>query len=130
MGSYGKYRLILLLFVVFAAYSNLEKTDAQAGEKTDSYTHNEIRDALSSKKDMIRFSRASGLLSSLLREQKRLFTSTKGTGKNEAALKIEGLLNEAAMFASSKNYDDAYIILHNAHEVVSKSLEELAPKQK
>ena len=130
MGSYGKYRLILLLFVLFAACSNSERTDAQAEKKTDSYNYNKIKGELSSKKDMIHFSRVSGQLSNILREQKRLFTSTKGTEKNETALKIETLLNEAAMFASSKNYDDAFIILHDAHEEVAKSLEELALKQK
>jgi len=127
MCSYGKCRLILLLFVLFAACSNSEKRDTQAGKK-DSYAYNEIKSELSSKKDLIQFNRVSGLLSDLLREQKRLFIATKGNGKNETAMKIEAMLNEAALFASQSSYGDAFKTLDNTHEVVAESLNEMAPK--
>lgn len=127
MGFFGKYRLILLLFVLFAACSNSEKTGTQTGNK-DSYAYNEIKAELSSKKDLVQFNRISGMLSSLLLEQKRLFTLTKGNGKNETALKVEALLNEAALFASQNMYDDSFKTLDDAHETIAKSLREMAPK--
>jgi len=127
MNSYGKYQLVLLLFVLIAACSNSEKRDTQADKKY-SYAYNEIKGELSSKKDLIQFNRISGMLSNLLQEQKRLFTATKGNGKNETAMKIEALLNEAALFASQSSYDDAFKTLDNTHEVVAKSLNEMAPK--
>ena len=127
MSSYGKYRFALLLFVLIAACSNSEKTGAKEGDNSP-YAYDEIKSELSSRKDMIHFSKASGMLSNVLREQKLMFIATKGHVKNETGLRIEALLNEAAMFASQKRYDEAFKTLGDAHEAVVKSMKEMAPK--
>jgi len=122
-----KCRLILLFFVLITACSNSENTATQEGKKNP-YAYDEIKAELSSKKNLIHFNRIGGLMSDLLREQKRLFTLTNGNVENETAIKIEALLNEAAMFASQESYDEAFKTLDNAHELAMKSLMEMSQK--
>ena len=84
-----------------------------------------IREELALKKNLITFNKVSGMLSTTLREQKRLFIAKKGEQKNETAFKAENLLNEASLFASQHNYDKSLKILGTVHNMIITSLEEL-----
>lgn len=90
-----------------------------------SFMDTRIREELSLKKNLITFNKVSGMLSTTLREQKRLFIAKKGGQKNETALKVENLINEASLFASQHNYKESLKILETVHNIIMTSLKEL-----
>ena len=96
----------------------------------DPYAYNEIRGLLSSKENtnFYIYSRISGLLTDLLREQKRLFLLTGRTGKNEVIVKCEGLLNEAGLYASQKDYKNVFKVMDNVHKIIMESIEQMVGK--
>jgi hypothetical protein len=87
-----------------------------------------IREELSLKKNMINFNKASGLLHTALKEQKRVFTAKKGNETNKTALKIEDLMNEANLFASQRSFKKGFKVLETVHGMMMTSLKELLRK--
>ena len=97
-----------------------------AGDNVDiSFMDTRIKEELSLKKNLITFNKVSGMLSTTLREQKRLFIAKRGEQKNETAFKAENLINEASLFASQHNYTKSLTILATVHDMIMASLEEL-----
>lgn len=90
-----------------------------------SFMDTRIREELSLKKNLITINKITGMLSTTLREQKKLFIAKKGDKKNETALKAENLINEASLFASQRNYNESFKILENVHNMIMTSLKEL-----
>jgi len=97
-----------------------------AGEKkTHSLMDDGIRKELSLEKNLVNFNRASGMLTDILREQKRIFTESKAKGKNMTAMKVEDLINEANMHVSQGNYTDGYKMLETVHAILLDSIARL-----
>ena len=71
------------------------------------------------------FYKVSGMLTDVLREQKRLYTEKVGTGKNDVALAVEDMINEANLSASQADYDTSYDALGKAHETILASIRQL-----
>ncbi len=112
-----------LLFAL-ALIAGTSACSDKATEKK-SIMDDEIRNELSLKRNLINFNRASGMLSDVLREQKRVFIANKADKKNEIALKVEELMNEASLFASQDNYDKSFDILQTVHGILLASIKEL-----
>lgn len=90
-----------------------------------SFMDTRIREELSLKKNLITFNKVSGMLSTTLKEQKRLFIAKNGDQKNETAWKAENLINEASLFASQSNYNESLKVLETVHNMIMTSLKEL-----
>ncbi len=93
--------------------------------ESDPFAYNEIRKRFSSKPDIVNYNRISGMLTDLLREHKRLFRLTGRTGNNEIVVKVEGLLNEAGLYASQNDNEKAYEIMDIAHKIIMESLKQM-----
>lgn len=114
-------RIIIVFIAIFMGGVSL-------ASENDPFAYNEIKTLLASEKSLINYNMVSGRLCDLLREQKRLFTANERTGKNETAAVLEGLLNEAGLFASQSDYSEAFKILNAVHEKVMESLKQLQEK--
>ncbi len=127
------YLLKVFIGSVALALAVLSSFPGESGNVTfasenDPFAYKEIKAALASGENFIQYNRISGMLTDLLREQKRLFTEKKQAGKNEITTKIEELLNDASLSASERDYGQAYKILDGAHETLTESLKDLSKK--
>ncbi len=98
--------------------------------KKKSFMKSEMKKEFSLKRNLANFNRASGLLTDILREQKRLFSIQNSSGTNKISLKAENLLNEANMHASEENYDKGYEALETANKILLESIEKLNKNKK
>ncbi len=110
-----------------AAGSTVPREDLLVARSSEavSFSEKEIKDVLSAEKDMIHFNRFGGLLNDILREQKKAFLIYRGKAKNEVALEVEGLMNEANLSASEDNYDEGYKSLEKAYHLIVDSMKQL-----
>ncbi len=93
--------------------------------KKKSFMKNEMEKEFALKRNLANFNRASGLLTDILREQKRVFRASNASGANKTSLNAENLLNEANLHASQDNYDEAYKALEAANKILLESIEKL-----
>ena len=136
--NFSKLLTIVLALIMWNIFSGLKMHfplinsfgggGAAFAAEDDPFAYNEIKALLTSKKDLVGSNRINGMLTELLREQKKLFTAKKGTGKNETALKIENLMNEASLTASKSDYHKTFKILDDAHETLMESIRQLLGK--
>lgn len=71
------------------------------------------------------YNRVSGMLTDILREQKRLFKNAHGDVPNEIADRVEVMVNDAGLYASQKNYDKCYRSLEEALDTLAIAITEL-----
>jgi len=97
---------------------------AQASDAI-SFSDKEIKDVLAGPKDMMRLNRFGGLLNDFLREQKSAFANAYGHVKNEVALEVENLMNEANLSASQDKYEEGFKSLEKAYLMMMDSMNKL-----
>ncbi|VAX19431.1 hypothetical protein MNBD_NITROSPINAE03-658 [hydrothermal vent metagenome] len=101
---------------------------AQASD-TISFSDKEIKDVLAGPKDMMRLNRFGGLLNDFLREQKSAFANAYGHIKNEVALEVENLMNEANVSASERKYEEGFKSLEKAYLMMMDSMNKLTHEE-
>lgn len=92
--------------------------------ETASFSDEEINARFEEDRNMMTFNRLSGLLTDLLREQKRIYFNSNGVGVNQECLKAEELLNEANLLAAQSKYDEGFEVMKEAYLVIKRSLTE------
>lgn len=85
----------------------------------------EIEDEFKAGKNFKSFNRISGLLTDLLREQKRAYIALHGDKMNQARINVENLINEASYYESQKMREESFQTLHKAYEELLASLKQL-----
>ncbi len=107
------------------AFENPSKGNYGAGvgrvSKTD-YAYDEIKGRLASEGNFAGYNRIIGMLSDLLREQRRLFIEKHGAMRNDIALETEKEMNEASLYASQSQYRKCYKALDATHEKIMSSI--------
>ncbi len=101
---------------------------AQASD-TISFSDKEIKDVLAGPRDMMRLNRFGGLLNDFLREQKSAFVNVYGDIKNEIALEVEGLMNDANVSASERKYEEGFKSLEKAYLMMMDSMNKLTEEK-
>jgi len=94
------------------------------------YAYDEIKKHLASEGNFSGYNRIIGMLSDLLREQRRLFMEKYGAKKNDMALKAEEEMNKASVYASQNQYKKCYKALDDIHEKIMTSIINLTPGEK
>jgi len=121
-----------LVFVGAASADSAELGDrlmlAQASD-TISFSDKEIKNVLAGPKDMMRLNRFGGLLNDFLREQKSAFVNVYGNLKNEIALEVEGLMNDANVSASERKYEEGFKSLEKAYLLMMDSMNKLTEEK-
>lgn len=122
---------VILASLVFAGVAPSSSTAgggglllAQASEPV-SFSDKEIKEVLAGPKNMMRLNRFGGLLNDFLREQKKAFVNVNGHSKNDVALAVEHLMNDANLSASQERYDDGFTSLEKAYRLMMDSLNKL-----
>ncbi len=105
-----------------------EKNAAYATEKA-SFSDKEIQDELYAERNLIHYIRLSGLLTDMLREQRRVFLANKGAEENGISLKAEEFLNEASILASQEMYDESFKVMEKAFYMMSESMKEMSSER-
>lgn len=108
------------LFLFFAVPST-----SFAGSDNVGFNLKEVEDEFKAGKNFKSFNRISGLLTDLLREQKRAYTALYGDKMNQARMNVENLINEASYYESQKMREESFQTLHKAYDELRASLEEL-----
>lgn len=113
---------ILTIFVV-VAFNLIPVMPAFAEDYSAGY--NEIEEILAGPGNFASHNRSMGMISDLLRVQKRLFIEKHGNILNEVAGKTEELINEGSLYASEQNYVDCFKSYSKALNIVRDSIEKL-----
>jgi len=81
---------------------------------TASYSGKEIVETLAGPRNVATMNRLTGLITDLLRAQKSAFTAARGERKNDVAITVEGLINEASLSASQGLFDEGFATMEKA----------------
>jgi len=100
---------------------------ASAFEKP-SFSKREYEDMLAADKNMATANRLGGLLTDLMREQKRMFFKRNGAVKNQVIMETENLLSEANLQISRNDFDEAFSLMEQAYRKIVASLEKMSRK--
>jgi len=98
---------------------------ASAFEKP-TFSTKEYEDMLAAEKNMATANRLGGLLTDLMREQKRVFFSRNGAAKNRVIMDTEALLSEANLYSSQNDFDEAFRLMEQAYRKIVASLEKMS----
>jgi len=89
----------------------------------------EIREILSHEGGGIHgYNRVSGMLTDILREQKRLFKNANGDVPNEIADSVEAMVNDAGLYASQNDYGKCFKSLEEALDTLTIEMAKLNGK--
>jgi len=97
---------------------------ASAFEKP-SFSKREYEDMLAAEKNMATANRLGGLLTDLMREQKRIFFKRNGAATNHVIMETENLLSKANLQISQNNFDEAFRLMEQAYREIIGSLEKM-----
>lgn len=95
---------------------------------TKLYGEDEIRALIAGNGDFSSYSRLSGLINDILREQRTLFMKHRVDGANTISLDAEELMNQAALQASEDNYIESFNGLSKAFDILAVSISDLQSK--
>jgi hypothetical protein len=98
---------------------------ASAFEKP-TFSTREYEDMLAAEKNMATANRLGGLLTDLLHEQKRVFSARNGAAENRVVREAENLLNEAGIYISQNDFDEAFRLMEQAYREIIASLEKMS----
>ncbi len=90
----------------------------------------EYEDMLAADKNMATANRLGGLLTDLMREQKRVFFKLNGAAKNRVIMETEALLSEANLYSSQNDFNEAFRLLEQAYRKLLASLDQLNKQDK
>lgn len=94
---------------------------AYAQEKAR-FSEAEVAQGLTAERNLVHYIHLSGVLTDLLREQKRVFHANHQGEPNPVAADVEDLLNEAGMAASRSDFDAAWSSMEKSSALLFGSL--------
>lgn len=130
---------ILISIIALSACTSAEDAEKKSADKPPA-VHNqasvknsgeeEIRSLIAGTGNLITYSRLSGLINDILREQKRLFMERHINEMNTVSMDAEETVNEAALYASERNFKDSFKKLEKAYDMLAVSIADLPPAEK
>lgn len=102
---------------------------AQAETDTPYFSMEEVKFELAMERDLHHFNRLSGLMTDLLKAQRKLFSMKREGESNEVGDRVEDLINDAGLLASQQNYDDSFVTLENAFNIITTSLKAMGASE-
>jgi methylase of polypeptide subunit release factors len=94
------------------------------------YGEKEIRALIAGSGDFSTYSRLSGLINDILREQKLLFMKHRLNDANTVSMDAEEFVNKAALYASEDNYKDSFNNLGKAFDILAVSVSDLRSRER
>ncbi len=109
----------------FTVANGLFGVPSAVAEEKNVYLSDEIDFHFAQEKNMHHFTMLSGKLVDLAREQQRIFRGKNANAESPIASNVEEFINEANLFASQHNYQDAYASLEKAYKLLQTSMKEM-----
>ncbi len=113
--------LVSIIVLLIPGAGNAKSGDNFSSEVAAFYAVDKKNEMADEMKRM-HFVRSGRHLQALLQELRAVFAERKGTEANDAAMKVEEMVNDASMLASQAQYREGIAILVNAHNIVTNSL--------
>lgn len=105
------------------SFALMASAPANAGEGAQ-FTEAEVAQGLTAERNLTHYIHLSGILTDLLREQKRMYHINHQGGFNPVAEDVENLLNEAGMAASQNDFDAAWTSMEKSSKLLFAALKE------
>jgi len=121
----GIFLMMFCAAFIFSEQSIPGAGIASAFEKPQ-FSKREYEDMLAADKNMATANRLGGLLTDLMREQKRVFFKRNGAEENQIIMETENLLNEANLHISQNDFDEAFRLMEQAYSKIVASLEQMS----
>jgi len=113
---------VFALIAVIAVFGFLSIVSAPAYAQSENdirHAKDQIEAEMARDRNLTSYNRVSGLLTDLLRDQKRLAANAGDMKNNENFAKAEDYLNEAGLYASQNNYDDCFKSMQAAFDILT-----------
>ncbi|MBI4829475.1 MAG: hypothetical protein HY804_11835 [Nitrospinae bacterium] len=95
-----------------------------AAQEKARFSEAEVAQGLTAERNLVHYIHLSGVLTDLLREQKRVYHANHQGEPNTLAADVEDLLNEAGMAASRSDFDAAWASMEKSSKLLFASLKE------